>query len=218
MKNNFNFFVDRLSGTEIAHIIPINDQFRNVLQERREGARRRGWSLGWDSESPEPMMTPANEDDLRFAALSRQLKRMFEQEREVHDAVDVPQVQGALPVANLNLEDPTMDVVVEDMAPLDGNGEILSVTDVDPLAQGNAGMDPTAAVVHVLGRPTRAALIPVRCCLCLGPRATVAVVGCGHVCICTDCSSDKELALHFCPVCRGGLVTKDRNLVIQNLF
>lgn len=185
--------------------MPIDAAFREVLKHRRDGARLRGWSLGWDRHSIEQTLTAANRDEFRRSALSRQLRSMFHhQEREV-------------PVVVVNLEDPAMDVVQE-LAPVDGNGETLSVSDIAREAQGIGGRLPTAAVVHVLGCSTKDLPTPVQCCLCLGPRPTVAIVGCGHVCVCSDCCRKKTLALHFCPICRGGLVTKNRNLILQNIF
>jgi hypothetical protein len=213
---NFTLYVDRLSDAARAQITPVNAIFREFLEHRREGARRRGWAMGWDRDSPEQMLTPANQEDIRVAAITRQLRCILNQDREDRVGLDSQQAQVDLQrVEIVDLDDPPMDVA---QALADGNGEMLSLSDVARAAQGIAGQSPTPAVVRILGRPSVASPTPDRCCLCLGPSAAVAVVGCGHLCICSACIRNKELALHHCPVCRGGLITKDRNLVLQNIF
>jgi hypothetical protein len=218
LKFNFTFYVDRLSDAERAQILPVNAVFGEFLKQRREGARRRGWALGWDRDNLEQVFTPENEENIRVASITRQLRCLIlNKDREDRVGLDIQQAQVDLAVVEI-VDDPPMNMAqdLQDLA--DGNGEMLSLSDVAREALGIAGQSPKPAVVHVLGHVAGALPKPGQCCLCLGPIAAVAVVGCGHVCICLECIRNKELALHHCPVCRGGLITKERNLVVQNLY
>lgn len=40
------------------------------------------------------------------------------------------------------------------------------------------------------------------CCLCKENKSTIAIVPCGHVCYCTECNANYDLASMKCPICR----------------
>jgi len=43
-----------------------------------------------------------------------------------------------------------------------------------------------------------------RCVYCLEEKATIAIIPCGHLCLCTTCSSKNPFKQ--CPMCRGDII------------
>lgn len=189
----------------------ISEQFREVLQDRRENAQRRGWPIGWNDESLKVTVNiELHEQQERCNALYRHLEHLAPGRLQV----EVPN----------ELEDAEREALEERNAvpshvipQLDGNDgtrlperqltvEVATATRYPGWA---ANYDPAAPpLVHLVGHPAPNVLIPLRCLLCWGPSSQVAIVGCGHICICADCCRDGKLALYFCPVCGGGWVSK----------
>jgi Zinc finger, C3HC4 type (RING finger) len=57
------------------------------------------------------------------------------------------------------------------------------------------------------------------CCICLTKPAIIAVVGCGHMCLCGTCSLVVFAKKHAnCPTCRTGLHDSNGKLLLQRLY